>query len=482
MRSLLAAICVLGAGGCSVFDVPTIAFAEVRVTDDNNKDGVLNPGETAWLVVSVQNTGAGSVSGVRLTLSTTSQFATVETTSGAYCGMVMSSDTSCGHHEITVSENAPSGTPISFDAVAEDEDGKEWSFSFVVDVFASGAQPSIERVLIKDDSNKDGVLNPGEKAWLEVTVRNVGLSQLDGLKGVLVAESLAATIEDGEMYCYSVKPDAQSSCQSVAVEIGGAAVPGIDLRFRADFEDEVGATWSLPFSVPLSASGALPELQRVEVRDDDNQDGVLNPGEKAQIRITLVNHGSAEINGAKGTLSTETADIEFASTDPLYCYNLDPGKSDTCQTSSITVLQTAELEAQHTFKLVVVDNVGASWNLAFTLPVLATAAQPIVTDYEAALVPGKTAAVKVTLQNAGVSILNSPRLALQSKSAQIEVKETGPMYCGSDLDPWEITLCTGINVAVDSGVANGAPAAFNATVTDKQGNSWSFPLELTVGE
>ncbi len=152
------------------------AYLVVRdvIIDDTNHDQLLEPGESAEIGIKLNNLGIDTATNVNVTISSLTQYVTVQTSQSEYPNIPGSSS---AINQIplsfSVSESCPGGTPISFLCQISIA-GNSWTYplNFTVE------QPDIDitGIYINDaDGNCNGILEPGETATLIVYYKNNAL-------------------------------------------------------------------------------------------------------------------------------------------------------------------------------------------------------------------------------------------------------------------------------------------------------------------
>jgi len=120
-------------------------------------------------------------------------------------------------------------------------------------------EPEIESVTVKNDSNKDGFLNPGETASLEIHVRNSGTSNLVAPKFSIASESDLLSVVDGfSGGCTgwfvngTIAPGDKGLCHPPpTVEASPSTPIGSNVAFSLVITDDQSNKWELTFSVPV---------------------------------------------------------------------------------------------------------------------------------------------------------------------------------------------------------------------------------------
>ncbi len=150
-------------------------------------------------------------------------------------------------------------------------------------------------------------LQPGDEG---VTFTSLRLSNRGDASSGLMTVSLssddpAVTIIDGDPL--SLGPDAWIGGETTTLadafrfDISAEKLDSQPVLLVLTLEDEVES-----FSVPLELEVPWPVLRivRVQVEDDDNGDGILDPGEHATLEIEVANTGDQDTDGiARGSLT-----------------------------------------------------------------------------------------------------------------------------------------------------------------------------------
>ena len=76
---------------------------------------------------------------------------------------------------------------------------------------------------------------------------------------------------------------------------------GIDLELYLDISSDTGETWVI--SIPGVVSGSRLNIEEALILEDENLNGILDPGEFGELYIYLHNSGTVAINGIIGQLS-----------------------------------------------------------------------------------------------------------------------------------------------------------------------------------
>ena len=151
--------------------------------------------------------------------------------------------------------------------------------------------------------NNNHRLNPNESVNMSLTLNNIFDEPVNGVTAVLVMENEHVTVAQDTIYF----PDFAAN-ETIT----------IDDAFAFSVDGEVSAYQEIKFCVKVFVAGELMgayydkvivheyqlEYGTIAIIDDPNNDGFLNPGETANLRIMLDNVGNEMAPMVKGVLST----------------------------------------------------------------------------------------------------------------------------------------------------------------------------------
>jgi len=200
-----------------------------------------------------------------------------------------------------------------------------------------GAYITVSSIEINDAAgNGDGLLDYGESAFLTIGLTNVGTAD---------ASNVIAEISSGDEYIgitgasasYGTIPAGETVTITNGFEINALEnIPDLHIvMFGLDVTGTSGReTWSSIFAIP----GHAPILEMAEYLVDDstgNNNGRLDPGETATIRISALNAGSADAYNVMGSLSTGSQYV-IVNNSPLAYGDIVAGTSD-LQSFQVTI-------------------------------------------------------------------------------------------------------------------------------------------------
>jgi hypothetical protein len=203
-------------------------------------------------------------------------------------------------------------------------------------VFSGGPFLALESVTIDDDGaggsvgNGDGLVNPGETVELDVGIRNRGADAAAGVQGTLVSLEGATVNVGGVGFPDVAVGGTATSNDPFVVAMATDAEDGAAGRLRLELTTSAGDTSSAGFDLVIRAPAHRYESCVV------GGDGVLDPGETAQLTVTLRNDGSVPASLTQGILRSATPDIATV-TDSIGSFGPAPVGITTTQTSPFSV-------------------------------------------------------------------------------------------------------------------------------------------------
>lgn len=385
-----------------------LVLQSVKIIDDSNGDGVLSPGERAGLRVTIKNEGTTSTGELEGTLTSTSPFIVELHESWKITFGIAPGHTFHVDSRLEIAPNTPPGTRLDFRVEAH-ENGNLHVLDFAVTVKESAASLSLESLQITDDSNSDGVLNPGERARLRMTLKNTGSSRVSWLHGSLTTESSYVTELQSKIEFPWMGPGGSQSNTS-SLTISTSTPPGTVIPFVLFLTNEEGQPHTLSFSLTVFESAASLVVKSVEFINDSNGDGVLNPGERAGLKITLENAGSSRVSWLRGSLTTESPYVTELGSKIEYIW-MNPGQSRDQGQNSLTIASDTPPGTVIPFVLALLDEEEQPHTLSFSVTVFKSAGHlafkavslTMGGNEDGTLNPGESAHFDLTIENIGTS-------------------------------------------------------------------------------
>lgn len=166
---------------------------------------------------------------------------------------------------------------------------------------------SLTEVSINDsDFNNNGQINPGENVKLSIKIHNDSEETYSNIKAVLSCNNDMVTITKEETNIEKI--DAKSDYE-ISNELEISIDKGIDYNSTLYFtlnlydKDETLAGL-LPFSLDMKSSDL--EFASFVIKNDNNDNGILEVGETAELGVVINNIGNEIAVKVKGTLSSSS--------------------------------------------------------------------------------------------------------------------------------------------------------------------------------
>ena len=161
---------------------------------------------------------------------------------------------------------------------------------------------------INDEAgNQNGYLNPGESVTMGVVMANFSAEPVSNISIVLTTQDENVTITQSTAACPDLAPEeAQMVEDAFAFTVNDQTVAKQEIRFNLEVYVDGERTGTYSFVVTVFDDQL--EYGTTVALNDDNGDGLLNPGETADLRIFVDNAGNQLAEMVMGALST---DYEF---------------------------------------------------------------------------------------------------------------------------------------------------------------------------
>lgn len=225
----------------SVEIVPSGSYLEYgsHSIDDStfgNDDGAVSPGETISLTVGIRNSGPEEALGVTGVLEKTDAYVSLVDSTDTYGSIPSSSTvTNPDPFEFTVAADCPDGHDLQFTVSASDAGRPTW-IVLVPDITVAAADLSYSGAVVDDGGSwgdGDGVLEPGETAWVTVTLDNDGPIGLDQVTGLLTTSDAYVAVTDAAAHFGELTPGGSATCSANAfrVSVSPGAPPAHEVSF-----------------------------------------------------------------------------------------------------------------------------------------------------------------------------------------------------------------------------------------------------------
>lgn len=339
------ALALLGLAGCPPPEEDLgarLEVVEVVVVADPDRDGRLAPGERAQIEVTVLNRGTEDNGYGRCAVTTETAGVTIDPLrdDGLTYGSCSPGERCGDTFNLEVAPSVLEGTVIAFRCTPE-TDGAELTFE--VTIRAPDVVPAVADLVVLDDADRDGVLNPGETARVQVLLANLGTSDLTASRCVVGSETPGVVVQSSDETLDYQRCAAGQTCgpSDLRVAVGPEVPPGTSARFTCALVDDGERAWPMAFALPIEGPAAVPRFDALEVLDDTDRDGRLAPGESARLRITLQNIGVSALPSARCVVTSATPWLTVSPSDDILDFNFCAADA-TCNASDIRVIVEAE--------------------------------------------------------------------------------------------------------------------------------------------
>ncbi len=173
------------------------------------------------------------------------------------------------------------------------------------DVGQADRYVNVENYQIDDDNNgassgnNNNLINPGETIELTLGLKNHGSSAANSVNAVISSNDDYITIT-GSNASYGNIPAGNTvySTDPFVLSVDPAALGGMNINLQIDVQDNMGNQWTDYLAIPIY--GAHLFVTDYEFPNDPN--GILQPGETAELMLTVENQGTTTANAVYGEL------------------------------------------------------------------------------------------------------------------------------------------------------------------------------------
>jgi len=203
-------------------------------------------------------------------------------------------------------------------------DGKSNTFGFgrvdvlqAVEAIQLGAIRYNSFAINDPEGNNNHHLNPGESVMMTLTLDNVTEDPVSNVTVVLATEDPNVTITDNTVDFPNFAPNETLTVENAfAFSVNDQVLANQEIRF--DLEVYVAGENTATYGLKVKVYDYLLQYGTTVVLNDDNDNGLLNPGETADLRILVDNIGNEMAQMVVGTLSTDYEYITLNETEKPY--------------------------------------------------------------------------------------------------------------------------------------------------------------------
>jgi len=352
---------------------------------------------------------------------------------------------------------------------------------------------------VYSDNNGDKIINKGETVGLRVTLKNVGTITAYNVGAYFSTTSSYVTFTTASVSYGDISAGNTSTPYDIIrFTVSNTAPAGTQIPIDISITDNIGNTWTDSFTVTVQATGAQMAYGTYTVYTDDNNDKIINQGERVGLRVTLKNVGTSKANGVMATFSTASSYVSnFSPTTPVSYGDISAGGSYTVIYSDyiirFTVSNAAPADTEIPINISMTDESGNTWTDSFSVTVQVTNAQIAYGTYyvysdnngDKIINKGETVGLQINLKNEGTSAVNGVMAAFSTTSPYVS-NFTPSTYINygniSGGGSYTATANTGYTIRFI--VSNTAPAGtqipIDINIKDGSGNTWTDSFTVTV--
>jgi hypothetical protein len=226
-----------------------VVTTDVQIDDtpDGNGNGHPEFAESLLITLTERNIGNEAATGVEVRISTQDPHLSISDSTEYYGEIPAGQETAVPNaFQVVVAAGVPDNHPIRVDVVATDDSGHMWPDHFTITALAPVV--GISDADVNDDgTNGNDVLDPGEAAALEITLRNDGGAGVLGVVAVLTTSDPYVTVGDDTANVGPLAPG-DTAVAVYPLTAAAATPPGHIARFHLHI---IGANYAAADSLSL---------------------------------------------------------------------------------------------------------------------------------------------------------------------------------------------------------------------------------------
>jgi len=187
-------------------------------------------------------------------------------------------------------------------------------FAEIQVIAPEGAYVVLDEYTINDiNGNDNGYVDASESILLGIQLINVGPEQAYGVLATLASTDPYVTITDNVESFGNIAGNNGTAfiTDAYAFDVSNDVPDMHNISFELSVTSTTAETWISNFAIPVHKANL--EISMITINDvSGNQDGVLDPGETAELVVTLINNGSGLASSITGTLSENDIQISIS--------------------------------------------------------------------------------------------------------------------------------------------------------------------------
>ncbi len=235
-----------------------ISVGQVQV-HDADRTGHVDAGETAQIGIELVNSGLTQANDVSLTLSSVSQYVTINQATSEYEDIPsFDNGYNVDPFEITVSPDCPDEMVIPFD-VNVSTSTRDWTFS--ISIIVHKADVSMSSFMINDIAgNNDGKIDPGENADIIINFENASLSTARNVTATLTSSNTDINILNPQQTITTIGPEMIMQ-RAFNLSVSNGAQTGTSAGFTLTYSVDGGDDVVSQFMISIGAAGLSEDFE-----------------------------------------------------------------------------------------------------------------------------------------------------------------------------------------------------------------------------
>jgi len=169
------------------------------------------------------------------------------------------------------------------------------------------------------NGNGDSIPNPGESIELPIYLKNFGNTGAIGVVACLSTNDDYVTITDSIQSFGNISADDSAMClDNYDIAVSNSTPDNHPVFFKLTINDVNDSVWISNFRLTISAP--VIKFQKYTINDSGqtNPNGILDPGEEADITCRLINRGSTEVKNLTAILRSMNSFVHITDSSSTY--------------------------------------------------------------------------------------------------------------------------------------------------------------------
>ncbi len=228
--------------------------------------------------------------------------------------------------------------------------------------------------------NNNGIIDASEHIILGVRLKNVGPDTAHAVSATLACTDTFVTVTDNtESYGDIIGNNGTVNRPSAfAFNVSGRTPENHNISFQITMTDDAAHNWNGTISLPVHS----PALSYASIQINDgsgNNNGALDPGETAQLVVTLQNNGSGQAFAITGILSENDTYISLGDANGTFG-NILAGGNGNNSGDLFSITASSSCPLGHTFNLILALTGADGYVTSVQIPMVVGIRVPIYTD------------------------------------------------------------------------------------------------------